>query len=614
MRAPLARIGIVTGAPRASLGADSGVLVVEAQGQEQDSPVRVSRATFRPVVGAGPARVKLLETGHEYQLALVLPQDEADATLSADATAYRGVFEVRAETAVALSVVNVVNLEDYLRGVVPNELSPLLYPEIEALKAQSVAARTYALKNLGQFKARGYDLCASAACQVYRGRSSEHSLTDQAVLETAGITALYRGELINALYTSTCGGHTEDAANVFEGERQPYLRGVLCAPEREAWGSVRTSASREPLGPEEGLNRDVALLRALSVIESASPRWLLGIASDADVRAWTARMQSALRRRGCASAVEPPLARRGSFFQHAVSALCWDDRARRLLAPGDTDYLLQADDRDSFSGLGERLAAALLLHEGVLAPFPDNTLKPNSVITRAQALQVLAALARRVGPPALRAAAFRRASAGQLVVGSGEDEESFALDPSFALFRTLDGHSAAAAAVALAPGDRRQFVAPEGRVVYLEAEQPRMGPASDRGSRYFRWEMRLTPVEVARSIARYGSVGEVKDVQVRRLGVSGRVVEVAVLGTQGELLLRGLKIRWGLGLRENLFVVDRELRDDGGVGTFVFTGKGWGHGVGLCQVGAHAMAQSGATFEQILRHYYTGIALERPRD
>jgi stage II sporulation protein D len=154
-------------------------------------------------------------------------------------------------------------------------------------------------------------------------------------------------------------------------------------------------------------------------------------------------------------------------------------------------------------------------------------------------------------------------------------------------------------------------VAQEGRVVYLEAEQPRMGPASDRGSRYFRWELRLSPADVARGVARYGSVGEVKDVQVRRLGVSGRVVEVAVRGTLGELPLRGLKIRWGLGLRENLFVVDRELREDGSVGQFVFTGKGWGHGVGLCQVGAHAMAQAGASFEQILKHYYTGVALER---
>jgi stage II sporulation protein D len=70
-------------------------------------------------------------------------------------------------------------------------------------------------------------------------------------------------------------------------------------------------------------------------------------------------------------------------------------------------------------------------------------------------------------------------------------------------------------------------------------------------------------------------------------------------------------VRWGLGLRENLFVVDRERDAEGAVERFVFTGKGWGHGVGLCQVGAFGMAQSGSSFDVILRHYYTGIQLEQ---
>jgi stage II sporulation protein D len=89
------------------------------------------------------------------------------------------------------------------------------------------------------------------------------------------------------------------------------------------------------------------------------------------------------------------------------------------------------------------------------------------------------------------------------------------------------------------------------------------------------------------------------------------VVELAVLGSSGELPLRGLKIRWALGLRENLFVVERERDAKGNVARFVFTGKGWGHGVGLCQVGAYGMARSGASYEQIVKHYYRGIALSK---
>ena len=58
-------------------------------------------------------------------------------------------------------------------------------------------------------------------------------------------------------------------------------------------------------------------------------------------------------------------------------------------------------------------------------------------------------------------------------------------------------------------------------------------------------------------------------------------------------------------------MIDRERDEKGEVARFVFTGKGWGHGVGLCQVGAFGMAQAGSSYEQILKHYYTGISLDR---
>ncbi len=115
---------------------------------------------------------------------------------------------------------------------------------------------------------------------------------------------------------------------------------------------------------------------------------------------------------------------------------------------------------------------------------------------------------------------------------------------------------------------------------------------------------------MARGIAKYGDVGAVRDLVPRRHGVSGRVVELAVVGTRGELVLRGLDVRLALGLRENLFVIERETAADGSVQRFVITGRGWGHGVGLCQVGASGLARAGSSYEDILRHYYTGITIE----
>jgi stage II sporulation protein D len=151
----------------------------------------------------------------------------------------------------------------------------------------------------------------------------------------------------------------------------------------------------------------------------------------------------------------------------------------------------------------------------------------------------------------------------------------------------------------------------DGRVTYLEADQSLLGASADRTSKVYKWEVRLTPEELAAAISRYGEVGVVSDVTPRRYGVSGRVTELLVTGTDGELLLRGLRVRWGLGLRENLFVIDRERDASGAIRRFIFTGKGWGHGVGLCQVGSFGMAQAGSTYDRILQHYYTGITLQQ---
>src|SRR5687767_211847 len=149
------------------------------------------------------------------------------APLELDTRAYRGALEVFSNTRRTLTIVNELPLETYLLGVVPNELNPDAFGQLEALKAQAVAARTYIVRNRGQYAKEGYDICATDACQVYFGVLTEHPLAAQAVRETAGMVAAYQGKPINALYSSTCGGRTEDAEHIF-GEKVPYLVSVSC--------------------------------------------------------------------------------------------------------------------------------------------------------------------------------------------------------------------------------------------------------------------------------------------------------------------------------------------------------------------------------------------------
>jgi stage II sporulation protein D len=221
---------------------------------------------------------------------------------------------------------------------------------------------------------------------------------------------------------------------------------------------------------------------------------------------------------------------------------------------------------------------------------------------------LLAGTALAAGPPALREGALVSLADGQLRVLQGDTAEAHPVDGALRLLRDLDGAYAAASELALATGDHVTYVLRDGRVVYLEAEASRRGAAADRSSRYYNWEVRLSPADVERAVSRYGSVGHVRDLVPRRISASGRVLDLDVVGTSGTLPLRGLRVRYALGVRENLFVIDRQT-GPAGVERFVLTGKGWGHGVGLCQVGAFGMAQAGSSFDAILRHYYTGIDL-----
>ncbi len=224
---------------------------------------------------------------------LLASDDEAKAPVRYNDRPYRGRIEVFANTRGLLTVVNVIGLEDYVRGVVANELSPGGYPSLDALKAQAIAARTYALRNRGQFMSQGFDLLPTVRSQVYRGLSSEHPLSTRAVDETRGIVATYNGEPINALYTSTCGGRTEEAENIFN-EAVPYLHGHECNAEgTAALASFTLKTNREPVELSEEkhlpLARDAALLAIqnfASLPSRLSDSWLTSPASSTEVRHW----------------------------------------------------------------------------------------------------------------------------------------------------------------------------------------------------------------------------------------------------------------------------------------------------------------------------------------
>ncbi|HEY0593627.1 MAG TPA: SpoIID/LytB domain-containing protein, partial [Thermoanaerobaculia bacterium] len=157
---------------------------------------------------------------------LVLPA--TGETVPIGASRYRGGARLFINDRGLLNLISELNLDDYVRGVVPAELGPRTYDELEAQKAQAIAARTYAVRRLGEYEAEGYDQCPTAACQVYRGFTIEEELSNKAVDETRGLIMTYGGAPIDALFTSTCGGETSDVSTMFQGRDDPYLQGVDC--------------------------------------------------------------------------------------------------------------------------------------------------------------------------------------------------------------------------------------------------------------------------------------------------------------------------------------------------------------------------------------------------
>lgn len=168
--------------------------------------------------------VVIESAGHEYNLGVskiqVRPTNKGFC--SAKKRWYRGEFIVRASNN-NVTIINNINLEEYLRGVVPSEM-PSKWNQ-EALKAQAIAARSYAIANLNKRLAKGYDLKDTPEDQAYGGASSETPQTNQACDETRGIVITYDKKVIPAYYSASAGGKTTNSGNIWMKDL-PYLRSV----------------------------------------------------------------------------------------------------------------------------------------------------------------------------------------------------------------------------------------------------------------------------------------------------------------------------------------------------------------------------------------------------
>ncbi len=464
--------------------------------------------------------------------------------------AVRGEFELLPGVR-GVAVVNVVNLEQYLRGVVPAEMGPRAFPSLEALKAQAVAARTYAVAHLDDHPGEGYDLCDSQACQVYGGVGAEHPLSDRAVLETAGEVATWQGRPIDAMYHSTCAGHTEDAGALFPDRAAPYLKGVPCRG--EATVAVGKAGSAGPwLGPLE---------RLASVGEALAAA--LGSARDA--RGLAARLTGSRPGAGSAGLA----------------------RAFGLENTAATLHIATNDGEDAVMEL-------LRVFRLPLPPPPRGTVRHN------WELALVVRLAQLAGKVQSLQGRLLPGPAGVRLIPDGPEPPHDLGGQEVVLARM--GERWRRAAVSAMAGSPATLWCAESVCPLLEVEPQ---DAADGASVWTWWVRELTLGDIGNRLG----VAGVRDVRVLRRGVSGRALDLAVVTTAGTREFAGIAFRMALDLPDTLFVTVK-------AGTpaspsLRFLGRGWGHGIGMCQNGAYGLARGGETYVEILKTYYTGAEVTR---
>ncbi|MGH9870962.1 MAG: SpoIID/LytB domain-containing protein [Pyrinomonadaceae bacterium] len=575
------------------------------------SAARFSLPT-REVVASAPGAGRLFSSSAP----VTFTSDSETTPVRFNDRPYRGRIEVFTNTRGALTVVNVLGLEDYMKGVVPNELSAGGFPLLEAHKAQAIAARTYALRNRGQFMSQGYDLLPTTRSQVYRGLVSENSLSSRAVDETRGIVATYNGEPINALYTSTCGGRTEAAANIFN-DAVPYLKGRECAAEgRAALASFTIKTNRDPADLKEQnlpLARDVALLatQGFTLLRKVSDSWLKDDAEVDEVRSWLTSVARLTRQ--VAPAVTEDVIRPPAFATAISTAVFGESRGSTLLNEADVEYFLAVRDANEIPP-ANRADVAMLIRDGYLSILPDATLRPREPLSRARALHSIARMLEARNLLQLQKGTARPTSDDSLVLRSTKGKDQFVKVSSDAfLFRQIGEGVYPVRSVALVGGEPVVFhVSAGGEVDYLEVRPSPNGAAADRFSPFTNWTTELSLGQAQGRLGRFASgIGSLVDLRVIARGQSKRAIDLEVVGTSGTRQVLGGRIRSALGLREQLFIIERKYDDSGRITGFTFLGRGWGHGVGMCQVGAYGLAKQGFTYDQILKAYYTGIELTR---
>lgn len=233
----------------------------------QEEKEEITAAFNHAFIAEGSGKMELRD-GTSCAVVLCVPTliagAEKDDIITLGDRSYRGAIEFGCYNNALITAVNVVSMDEYLYSVIPSEMPPSY--EIEALKAQAVAARTYAVTNVSSHQKDGYELCDGSNCQVYKGVDSETASSIEAAKETTGMLAYYNNKTIDAVFFASSGGYTENSENVWK-DSMPYLRAVpdIYELDTNAWTKTITldelTAKLNASGEAIGSAKDIIITK-----------------------------------------------------------------------------------------------------------------------------------------------------------------------------------------------------------------------------------------------------------------------------------------------------------------------------------------------------------------
>lgn len=509
---------------------------------------------------------------------------------------YRGRLEIFPNVQGRLTVVNELDMESYVRGVVPREMGANEFPALEALKAQAVAARTYAVANKGKRASEGFDLVDTPLDQVYGGAGGEQPLTDQATRETAGLVATFDGKPIQALFTANAGGATVDNTHVFGGP-QPYLKGVSNYATKPL--TLPFKGLVDP-GPDQAwLSPEILRLAGFGIVQHS---WLNAGAMGNPAKGGD--LQGPLSRLAARLWLTPPsttLDQGPRLYLWMARAFGFDQVIEGLEQPQDAAYFLG----DAPVDAKDRLLAAFLVRRGLV---PASAWKQGNP-TLAQALTALGRLWAEVEPAEILEGTLLRDGT---VRRKNASPEPLLLAPQILLAEEAPGGFLKLVGdAAIQVGDRVRWMprSEEGSSKVLIRRLDPDGASLDRYNPTAHWKEIVKDGDLVARLQKRVSLQGVRELRLQH-NANGRVLELQVVDGGGRAhTFTGMRIRQALGLKDNPF---RVMSVGTGVKkTWIFFGRGWGHGVGMDQTGAYGLALEGWTFDAILKRYYRGIELTK---